>query len=524
MSALQKLWFTKIKANIRNLFKKASSAIFTILMVLIYGGIIVSLFFSDAPSQIGAMYMMDIHTVILTTLGFVALMVFSIVFQKRKSLFMQEDAFYLFSGPFSRKQVIRYLMAQTILQALLLGLLSLYGVFLVSTDSASALGGFFYLVMVFVNSMVAFFFLVGSDYLYVLSITNQKYKNVSRIIVAAILGLAAIIFGITLMQSNFDFQNGLMNFLESPLFYIVPVFGWAKLALISYVEANYIFCLLGLALLLGALALVYYFFTTFKGEFYEKAMQDAEEFTAFYKKVKAGKDVSLENKKIRNVTMSFKEGAGAIFSKGMLEMKKVNGFINIKEIFVIVFYFVIALTYNGGFGFFMYMMVFWLFSAMQQSSLAEELKNYQIYLIPDDPLKKLIAVLLPTLLRVLCISTVTMIGAGIFYQMGIVEIIQYLLTIYGYILVFTAASILAARILKSRTNPMMENMLKMLIILVCSLPGIIITLVLIMNPGWFSMGIMTVVSYSSLAMNFIVSIAIVFGCRNMLNGRELNSD
>lgn len=523
MTALQKLWLTKIKANIRNLFKKASSAIFTILMVLLYGGIFVTLFFTDAASTITAAYMMDVHTVILITLGFVALMVFSTIFQKRKALFMQEDAFYLFSGPFSRKQVMRYLMAQTIMQSLLLGLLSLYGVFLIGSSS-TGLGGVFYLIMALINASVVFFFLVLSDYLYVLSITNQKYKNVSRMIVGAFLGLVVIIFGITLLQSDFNLQNGLLNFLESPLFYIVPIFGWAKLALIGYVEAAYMLTAAGLIMIAIALYVVYYFFTSFQGEFYEKAMQDAEEFTAYYRKAKAGKDVSLENKKIKDVTMDFKEGAGAIFSKGMLQMKKVNGFFNIREIGVIIFYFIISIMINGGIGFFMYMMVFWLFSALQQSPLVEELKNYQVYLIPDDPLKKLIAIILPTLLKITITATVAMVGAGLYYQMPILEIIQYLITVYGYIAVFVSASILSIRILKSRTSAMMENMLRMLIILACSIPSIIIIAMVFINPEWFSMGLMTVVSYSSLIMNFIISIAIVFGCRKMLNGRELNSD
>lgn len=523
MSALQKLWLTKIKANIRNLFKKATSAVFTILMVLLYGGIFISLFFTDAVSTITAAYMMDVHSVILITLGFVALMVFSAIFQKRKSLFMQEDAFYLFSGPFSRKQVMRYLMAQTILQSLMLGLLSLYGVFFIGSSSTS-LGGMFYIIMALLNASVVFFFLVLTDYLYVLSITNQKYKNVSRMIVVVFLSLVVIIFGITLLQSDFDFQRGLLNFLESPLFYIVPIFGWAKLALVSYVEANYMLTTVGIVLIGVALGIVYYFFTSFKGEFYEKAMQDAEEFSAYYKRAKAGKDVSLENKKIKDVTMEFKEGAGAIFSKGMLQMRKVNGFFNLRELGIIVFYFVIAMMIDGGIGFFMYMMVFWLFGTLQQSPLVEELKNYQVYLIPDDPLKKLIAVILPTLLKVVITATVAMVVAGIYFQMPILEIMQYLITIYGYIAVFISASILAIRILKSRTNPMMENMLRMLIIFACTIPSIIIIVFITMNPEWFSMGLMTVISYSSLVMNFVVTALIIFGCRKMLNGRELNSD
>lgn len=521
MSALQKLWFLKIKTNIRNLYKKPASAIFTTLMVIIYGGIFGALLFMD-KTAITAGMMIDVHTSILIVLGFVALMVCTTLFQKRKALFFENDAFYLFSGPFSRKQVMRYLMSQTILQAVMLGFISLFGLSFTGMNVAFTNG--FYFFMVCLNSVLVFFFLVLTDYLYILSITNQKYKNISRIVVVLLGVFVAIIFAITMIQSNFDIQNGLMNFVESSLFYLVPMFGWAKLALIGFVEGKILLVLLGSGLLIVALAIVYYFFTHFKGDFYEQALEDSISFTAYYKKARAGKDVTLENRKVKNVTSSFQEGAWAIFSKGMLQMRKVNGFITLTDVGVIAFYFVLTIFMDMGFGMFVYMMVFWLFGELQRSSLNEELKNYLIYLIPDNPLKKLIAVILPTLIKVMLVVTVAMIGAGLFYQMGILVTLQYLITIYGYVFVFTAASVLAIRILKSRTNAMMENLLRMLIVIICAIPSAGLTIYLMSHPELYSTTLLNVISYSSLALNFIVSIVIILSCKNMLKGRELNSD
>ena len=76
MKTLLRLWFLKSKANIRNLFKKPTSAIFTVCMVLLYGFIIISMFtIKRSPSPM--MVTLDLHTSILVLIGFLALMLFS---------------------------------------------------------------------------------------------------------------------------------------------------------------------------------------------------------------------------------------------------------------------------------------------------------------------------------------------------------------------------------------------------------------------------------------------------------------
>lgn len=104
MNTLIKLWFLKMKASIRNVMRKPSSAIFTVLMVLLYGFIFVSLFIfkDDNPMMVSV----SLHSSILIMIAFLALMLFSTLMTSKKALFMGEDAYFLFSGPFTRKQIM----------------------------------------------------------------------------------------------------------------------------------------------------------------------------------------------------------------------------------------------------------------------------------------------------------------------------------------------------------------------------------------------------------------------------------
>ncbi len=106
MTALQKLWFNKQKATIRNLFRKPSSAIFMILIILFYGiTFISSLFFKEEVAKSATL---DVHTTVMIILGFTAMMMLFTLMSSRKALFYEDDAFYLFSGPFSKKQQMKY--------------------------------------------------------------------------------------------------------------------------------------------------------------------------------------------------------------------------------------------------------------------------------------------------------------------------------------------------------------------------------------------------------------------------------
>lgn len=518
MSALTRLWFVKLKATIRNLFRKPSSAILTVFMILVYGFLIITAL--TMPST--GYQLIEFHTAILMSIGFTALMAFSLLLQKRKALFYENDSFYLFCGPFSRSQVMRCLMAQSTLQAFLFSCISTF--MLICFGMGAEFSFLLVLFTILGNFLALFFFMTLTDYLYILGISDPKNKKWTKIVAALFILILLCVFVITLSQNHFDIENGLIQFAQSDLFYVIPVFGWIKMLLITLLEGQMLMSLAALGLLLIANIVVAILFISFKGDFYEQAMMDATEISAYMNQVKAGKKSAQRlNAKVHDSSIKFRDGAGAIFSKNLLMMKKTRDFISMQDIGILVFYFLISLFTEAGFGMYAYMLIIWIFQVLQTSDLVNELKNYQIYLIPAKPFAKLWYAILPTLIKIVLLMSTAVVIGGVFYRMPVMQIIQYWIMLIGYAFVFVSGTVLSIRILKSRTNMMLENMMRMLIVFVCSLPGIIMTVYMITS-GNFNETSLMLSSNLSLITNIVLSLLILFGCKNMMNGRELNSD
>ena len=486
MGILFKLWLLKLKGTIRNLFKHKLSGVFVIIMIIFYGVIIISLFNIDNTQMIST-NKNDFHISILILIGFLALLLFSTLMQSKKALFYGEDAFYLFTGPFTKRQIMSYLTFQTTVQS---ALLSLIGLVIFAFFSVGSGYTFTFIFLAYlVSTLVVFFFLLLTDYLYVLSIGDEKYRIYSKLIPAIIIAFVALIIIVIYIQTG-NYKTLFIDFIKADLFYIVPVFGWMKLVLVAYVEQNYQLVLLGFGCLLGAIILVYALFINYKGNFYEQALQDALDLSRRMKKVKAGNQDALRNIKIKkSVSGNFKQGAYAVMSKNILLMKKTNNFIGINDLISIGIYIVVTIVADICFGMF-------------------------VYLIPDKPFNKLIAVIVPTFIKIFIVTAIAFILMGLYYQINLVMIFTYLLYVLGYTSIFISGNVLSLRILKSRSSAMFENFMRMIIMLIGSIPSAIIIVVIYLIVG----------SYVSLIMNFAVSFLILYGCRNMMNGRELKSE
>lgn len=519
MKPLFRLWLLKLKGTVRNLFKRKASGVFVIIMILFYGAMIISLFKVD-PGQIMAVNNIDLHMSILLLLGFQALMLFATLMQSKKALFAGEDAFYLFTGPFTRRQIMSYLTFQTIIQALLLSLVGLVVLGAFGNGAGFSLG--FILLAYLASIVTVLFFLLLTDYLYVLSIGDKKYQKYAKIIPAVIIGFVAIVILILYLQTG-NYQTLFLDFVQSDLFYVVPIFGWMKLALIAYVEQNYLLVTLGFLLLFGALILVYGLFISYKGDFYEQALQDSLDLSKRMKAAKAGDQDALRNRKVKSgIRGQFKQGAYAVMSKNILLMRKTNSFISGSDLISIGIYIVVTIIVNVGVGMFIYMMVIWVFSSLQNSDLSKELKNYQIYLIPDKPFSKLLAVIIPTFMKVFIVAAISFIVMGLYYQESLLMILIYILNIIGYTSIFISGSVLSVRLLKSRTSPLFENFMRMLVMILGAIPSAIIMAIILINSDGTTA--MMFASYVSLFVNFAISFLILYSCRNMMNGRELKSE
>ena len=151
------------------------------------------------------------------------------------------------------------------------------------------------------------------------------------------------------------------------------------------------------------------------------------------------------------------------------------------------------------------------------------MNNYQIYLIPDHPLKKMISVILPTFLKMIVPMVLALALSAVLYQSDMMTALQYGIMLLGYALLFISATVLSLRILKSRNNAMMENMLRMMIVVVAAIPSIALIIYFI-SKDTFTFATLQQMTLLSLVMNIVISIVIILICAPMMNGREIKSE
>ena len=267
MKPLIKLKILKTKGSIRELFENKAAGIIIIFTGLIYLlGLGTMIGNTSASMQNNPL----VNIMILIYIGFLAILIFSTFMSSRKALFFGEDAFYLFTGPFTKTQIMTYLTFQNLSQSLYLTLVCFMIFVFFSTIVTVSLG---FMILTAVVSMIAFFcFLILSDYLYVLSIGDRKYRKYSKIIPAIIIILVLVVVGLVYLQTG-DYNNLLLNLIKSDLFYVIPIFGWIRLILVSFIEQNFLITLLTFLLLLITTVLIYYAFIKYQGDFYEQALQ-----------------------------------------------------------------------------------------------------------------------------------------------------------------------------------------------------------------------------------------------------------
>ncbi|MEF2735506.1 MAG: putative ABC exporter domain-containing protein, partial [Blautia sp.] len=163
MNSLMYLTFTKIKGMIRNQFRSITSGLITIFTVLLYGGLVIMVF-AGSKSYDPELMGLDANLALMAGIGMTALIMLTVLLNSRKALVYDTDAYYLFAGPYNRKQVNFYIMGQSIVHALLYALL---GCFMMAMFS---MGNFFsvpyFLLALTALWLVLFFFFLLTDYIY----------------------------------------------------------------------------------------------------------------------------------------------------------------------------------------------------------------------------------------------------------------------------------------------------------------------------------------------------------------------
>lgn len=520
MNSFFYLFRMKIKGSVRAQFSSVGTGIAAIFVILIYGVLIGTIFMSSVPYQAETMYL-QATMAILAGIGVTAFFSLLSLMSKRKALLYDTDAFYFFSGPYTKAQTNLFILIQTLKGALGYGLIGCFFMGMISIGRYFPIPYFLLCLLTFF--LISSIFLLMTDYIYMWTLVNPKVKIWNYIAVVLVLAAAGIVFFVSMQTAGYDFKNGFLKFAVNREFYYVPFFGWGKLVLNSFLGKEYTGMAIGLALLLIANAVFVILFLTFPRNIVEQAVRDAEEVSNYVRRVKANGGNALSSEgKIKQVRGEFPEGARAIFYKNILSMKKTGSFLRKQDFFIIIVYFVLSyiMAPKSRFYMFSYMMVLWLFTLLNDSEFLGELKNYQIYLIPENPLKKLIYVILPAYFKVSILIGTAILIAGIFNRMPVLTILQYFFMLLGYAMIFISGTLWATKIMKTKASVALENLLRMLIILLAAIPATgagFLTWFLLRDLYIFQI----VVTAVTIVMNFLVSVIILIACQGMMNGREI---
>lgn len=511
------IWYliiTKIKAQIRNLMRKKTSFVLTLIGILVLGfATIKSL---DNPTSIGSIFELD--ATILNSAGGVLLYLFLLifVFNKATALVYENDANAIFVGPFDNKAIYTYLISSSILQSLLFGV---GFVFYVMIFFNSVIKGFPHIFGIILSVTLHFILIVFYhmfEYIKEASKEFPKHINRSLVILVSVLIVGMILF---ILFPNFDLDS-IKNISQHPLFKWIPLigtFGWiGNMFVINDLSA---LIPIGLILVLSLYLSIRIF--NFEGNFIEKAVTDAQFVSSRIKQVKDGADPfeldqNLEKINKRQIKSEFLRGGYALFSKQLLVLRKTRKLVSISMLIYVVIYGLIAVISKNP-EFFMIFSVFGLFLGNDNTLLNDELRKPYIYLIPDNEFKKLISTLIIPFIRVALIQLIN-IGFMLFLGMSLVDSIIFFFFVLSCYFIILMVDCVSLKILKGAKNAILKSYINMGLYILALIPtGVILFGIFMLIPTLTLNNIFII----GIIMNILIGLIGLSFAKSILRGNNL---
>lgn len=512
MKSLLNLFLVKKKAKIRGLFKKPIAGILTLIIAAVSIYTMIPIFKTKGKAPMDEM----MTSIFVVALLFLALLISLMIFlQKKQALFFEEDSYYLFIGPFSNRQILLYSVIDCLFSSFVTALFCM--ILPVIAVGAKAILPLSYLFIgLLITTLVIFIFSLLSQYIYLKDLIRGKVSNSRKFIGLAIIVIMLVFVGYAYLSSDFDIRAALLNFVLSKEFYFVPVLGWSKYALEGLGNSNYVALFVGIGLLLLVALLLSILMINTKGNFYEKAMVDAVEFSESYKKAMRGETVA-NNKKTYAASVSYQQGEGAIFSKSLLVLKKSRELFTKQDFLSLFFVGSLGFTVAPNLLIYCGFILFYLLNTSGVNSLIEELKVNYIYLIPGNPLKKILNCLYIPLLKTLLLSLAMTVASYFMFDVSLIEMIIAIFVIASFVFVFYASDIFGIRFLKNQSNKLLEQSLRMLTVVVACAPsfGLIWLIDRVTGDVMTNLPVMAIIVIS---FNLIVSSVVIYKCSSMMNG------
>lgn len=516
-NAITYLLLMKVKGFFRNLIRKPVSLILTLIgMCIVIFSVYQSLTNPNSNVLAIASDASIMHIVVGATVLFLLLVFF---FNSKSALVYSNDASYIFSGPFSRKQIYTYISLLSVQQSIGMGLgYLIYILIFFASSLKSPLQYIGLLLSVFLHYLVTVSIF---NYYYIKNASKEELSKISKfpvlVIIASILLISAF-----LIYPNFN-MDGIKNVINHPHFKFVPYIGS-----VGWISNSFLLGDISAIIPIIVIILLIIVFTTLmfrnEGYFFEKAILDAETITAIQKEVQKNQnsfsmftDDKLEKVSKRKGLVDFWPGAWAITSKQFNTLIKTRRILPFSTLMYVAIYVVMGLFIQE-LEFLKIMFVFSLLLSGDKELLLAELKKPFIYLIPDNNFKKALSLMVVPALRQLFLAFVLVVVCLLFGD-TIVDALLFGVLYFSIYFVIQAVDYIVILLFKQKLNIFLASVVNLLAYLVALIPTIALAFLLLFNDPFLINTTMLICAL----FNFVWFFVLVFLFRNLLKGNDFSS-
>lgn len=317
--------------------------------------------------------------------------------------------------------------------------------------------------------------------IYSITSKNESYRATADRIFKGI-GILAVIAYLMILYKMRSPLSAAMALFNNKYTAYIPVYGWVKEIFMSAIDGISIRTAVYLLLTIAAIILCMFVLYSLETDYYEDVLEATERIEKVYSAKRdrskyAGATLTLG--KVRKVAYTQKgEGGSAIFFRHVLECKKTGfGFISMLSIIYAIGAIVAGIFMPAQakdirmvLGFSAYMLL--LFS-MAGGRWQQELGRPYIYMIPEDPMKKVIYSTIMDNIKNIIDGSILFIIIGILFKSDILSIILCVITYVSMGAVLIYAGVLTKRIFGDAENVVMVSLIRMGIMFLIIVPDII---------------------------------------------------
>lgn len=452
------------------------------------------------------------------------------------SFFKMSDVSMLFVSPISSKKILAYGLVKQMGTNLLVAFFMLsYGGMAVNFFRITPAQGI-YLLLGFAAMTFIMQLLTMLIYSYVNG--NEKRIKTVKYGLYALMGAVLLFVGLQIRSAGVS-EESILAAVSAPQLEYIPFVGWVKGMLFGIIKGNTAHVAVYALLTVLGVGLNVILFLRSDADYYEDVLQNTESTYEMKQSVKEGRAINMnmgafakKSFKVRDTGLNGGWGASAFFYKQMREIKRRSRLVfvggsTLTLLAACVFIGFImnsvkddgeVISSNISMMACTMMCVYVLFFLNAAGEWTRELMKPYLYMVPEDPFKKLIWASLTSLIKPAVDGLLVFTVAGILLKASPFTSIICILIYTSFGFLFTSSNLLSQRVLGQMANKGLIMVLYMTLLMVILAPGIAIGVIMAVCIPTMPKVLMGVPVF---VWNTAVSAGIYMLCKNTLHDMEI---